>query len=102
MPVAGDAGRSIDDGQPLADQPIEQARFANIWPADDHNLRNTHRFAQTNVVVEEEGVRNAISFPGIRRRESSPKLVPDAFSLREMLIFIIVDRPMRRQVPATG
>ena len=33
--VAGDARRVVDDGQALADQAVEQGRFADIGPADD-------------------------------------------------------------------
>ena len=41
-PVAGHAGGRIDDGDPLAGQPIEEARLAHVGPADDDNLWNTH------------------------------------------------------------
>ena len=41
--VARDPGRGIDDGKPLAREPIEDARFAHVGPADDHNLRNCHK-----------------------------------------------------------
>ncbi len=42
--IAGHAGGRIDDGQPLAGQPIEKARLAHIGPAHDGDLRNTHFF----------------------------------------------------------
>ena len=42
QPVARDARRLVDDGQPLVRQPIEKARFADIRPADDHDLGNAH------------------------------------------------------------
>ena len=40
--VAGHAGRGIDDGKTLAGEPVENARFAHVGPADDDNLRDTH------------------------------------------------------------
>ena len=40
--IAGHAGRRIDDGQPLAGEPVEKARLAHIGPAHDGDLRNTH------------------------------------------------------------
>ncbi len=40
--IAGHAGGRIDDGQPLAGEPVEKARLAHIGPADDGDLRNTH------------------------------------------------------------
>ena len=40
--VARHAGRVIDNREPLADEPIEEARFADIGPADDDNLWYSH------------------------------------------------------------
>src|SRR3990170_4812870 len=37
-PVAGDARLVVDQRQLLADQPVEQRRFADVRPADDHDL----------------------------------------------------------------
>src|SRR5690606_17107823 len=34
-PVAGDAGRVVDDGELLAHQPVEQRGFADVWPSND-------------------------------------------------------------------
>ena len=40
--IARDAGHVVDDGQPPAGQPIEDAGFADIRSTDDSNLRNRH------------------------------------------------------------
>ena len=36
--VAGDAGLVIDQRELLPDQPVEQRRFADIGPADNHDF----------------------------------------------------------------
>ena len=36
-PVAGDAGPIIDERELLADEPVEQGRFADVRTADDRN-----------------------------------------------------------------
>ena len=36
--VAGDARLIVDQGQPAADQPVEQRRLADVRPADDRDL----------------------------------------------------------------
>ncbi len=40
-------GRRIDNGQPSAREPIKQARFAHIRPADNHHLRKSHKTSLT-------------------------------------------------------
>ncbi len=45
--VAGDARGGIDDRQSLADEPIEQARFAHVGAADDDDLWNSHGTVST-------------------------------------------------------
>ena len=37
--IAGHAGRRIDNGQPLAGEPVEKTRLAHIGPAHDGDLR---------------------------------------------------------------
>ena len=41
-PIAGHAGMIVDDGQPLVGQPVEDAAFADVRSADDHDLGETH------------------------------------------------------------
>ena len=40
--IAGDAGLVIDNGNPDAGKPIEQAALADVRPANDDNLRYAH------------------------------------------------------------
>ena len=40
--VAGHAGPVVDQRQPLADQPVEQGRFADVGPADDGDGGERH------------------------------------------------------------
>ena len=35
LAVAGEAGHVVDKREPLAGEPIEQGRFANVWAAND-------------------------------------------------------------------
>ncbi len=44
--VARHAGHVVDDGQPSTGQPIEDARLADVGPADNDNLRNLHQTAK--------------------------------------------------------
>ncbi len=42
LAVACHPGGGVDDGQTLPREPVEEARFAHVGPADDGDLRNTH------------------------------------------------------------
>jgi hypothetical protein len=42
--IAGDPGTVFDDGQALAENPIEKGRFPHIWAADDCDYRKLHGY----------------------------------------------------------
>src|SRR5262249_52633522 len=60
-PISRNAGLVIDDGNPAASQPIQQARLAHVRATDDHHLRDRHgvsraagaeRSATPRIIVE--------------------------------------------------
>jgi hypothetical protein len=47
-PIAGHARPVVDQRQLLADKPVEEGRFTDIWPADDCDGGNWHRDASAS------------------------------------------------------
>jgi hypothetical protein len=56
--VAGDAGHIIDDGNALADQPIKDAAFADVWATDNYDAWNRHQ--GSNSVALEKSHKRAV------------------------------------------
>ena len=49
--VAGDAGGGIDDRNPSAGQPVEDARLADVRSTDNHNPRDSHRSSHPGLQI---------------------------------------------------
>ena len=58
-PVAGDAGAVVDQRQALADEPVEQRRFADVGPADDGDGGKGHDARSSPLPWGEGGSREA-------------------------------------------